>query len=654
MTRKLLLGLLLIVGCSHGRAPDDLISVADSGTVDAAQETTATALASIPHASLIAPLAGFTPTPGCCTASSTGSASSANQLTEIASLASIDSKTPALVGGSVPVNITGTIVASTDVSDRAARLLGVTYGSQGQPTKQTAANYNAAAELYAGATAYDARQIRALTSADQVTTVPSGTQTVTGPLTDTQLRASAVPVSGAFYQATQPVSIAASVAVTGPVTDAQLRATPLPISGTVTSTPSGTQTVAGTVAVSSVAGAVATTSANASQADGHSADIGALADTSSANTLIGLLKAVKAAVQGTLAVSGTFWQATQPISAASLPLPTGAALDTSVNGILVAQASTTAGESGPMCQGATTTAAPTYVTGKTNPFSLTTAGALRVDGSGATQPVSAALLPLPAGAATSALQGGGLPAALVGGRLDVNVGAGTITVTPSGTQAVSSASSSFVDGHDVTLGTTSDASTATTVIGRLQKLVALLGGGFPSALVGGRLDQNVGAWLGSTAPTVGAKATASSIPVAIATDQVAFPVNAYGGAAVGASPSGNPIVVAGSDGSVVRNIATDNFGRIKGAGYSYYHITSATIANVKSGAGILHCITFGYGAGVSTITIWDNTTNAAPIVAGLSNPAGAIPSTNCPHWAMGNGIEFQSTGGTVDITLAYE
>ena len=49
-------------------------------------------------------------------------------------------------------------------------------------------------------------------------------------LTDTQLRATALPVSGTFFQATQPVSIAASVAVTGPATDAQLRATALPVS----------------------------------------------------------------------------------------------------------------------------------------------------------------------------------------------------------------------------------------------------------------------------------------------------------------------------------------------------------------------------------------------------------------------------------------
>lgn len=56
---------------------------------------------------------------------------------------------------------------------------------------------------------------------------------VTGPLTDTQLRASAVPVSGTFFQATQPVSIAGTVTVTGPLTDTQLRATPVPVSGTV-------------------------------------------------------------------------------------------------------------------------------------------------------------------------------------------------------------------------------------------------------------------------------------------------------------------------------------------------------------------------------------------------------------------------------------
>jgi hypothetical protein len=53
-----------------------------------------------------------------------------------------------------------------------------------------------------------------------------------------------------------------------------------------------------------------------------------------------------------------------------------------------AQGSTTSGQTGPLIQGAVTTAAPTYTTAQTNPLSLTTSGLLRVDGSGVTQPVS--------------------------------------------------------------------------------------------------------------------------------------------------------------------------------------------------------------------------------------------------------------------------
>lgn len=69
----------------------------------------------------------------------------------------------------------------------------------------------------------------------------------------------------------------------------------------------------------------------------------------------------------------------------------GLALDTSVNGLLgllLAQASNTSGQTGPLILGACTTAAPTYTTAKSYPLSLTTGGLLRVDGSGSTQPIS--------------------------------------------------------------------------------------------------------------------------------------------------------------------------------------------------------------------------------------------------------------------------
>jgi len=58
--------------------------------------------------------------------------------------------------------------------------------------------------------------------ADSATLVSSSNPLpVTGPLTDTQLRATAVPVSG-------------TVTASGPLTDTQLRATAVPVSGTVT------------------------------------------------------------------------------------------------------------------------------------------------------------------------------------------------------------------------------------------------------------------------------------------------------------------------------------------------------------------------------------------------------------------------------------
>lgn len=130
---------------------------------------------------------------------------------------------------------------------------------------------------------------------------------------------------------------------------------------------------------------------------------------------------------------------TQPISAASLPLPTGAATETTLAKLPLAQASSTSGQSGPLGQGAVTTGSPTYTTGQTDPLSLTTAGALRVDASGTTQPVSGTVTvtqatgtnlhavvdssALPTGAATSAAQTtGNSTLATLSGQLPTTLG----------------------------------------------------------------------------------------------------------------------------------------------------------------------------------------------------------------------------------------
>lgn len=76
---------------------------------------------------------------------------------------------------------------------------------------------------------------------------------------------------------------------------------------------------------------------------------------------------------------------TQPVSGtvtanAGTNLNTSAlALDATAAKLNNAQAATTSGETGPLVQGAVTTAAPAYTTAQTDPLSLTTAGGLRID-----------------------------------------------------------------------------------------------------------------------------------------------------------------------------------------------------------------------------------------------------------------------------------
>lgn len=70
------------------------------------------------------------------------------------------------------------------------------------------------------------------------TTQPvSGTVAVTGALTNAELRATPVPISGTITGPLTDTQLrATAVAVSGPLTDAQLRATALPVSGAVTVT----------------------------------------------------------------------------------------------------------------------------------------------------------------------------------------------------------------------------------------------------------------------------------------------------------------------------------------------------------------------------------------------------------------------------------
>jgi hypothetical protein len=130
------------------------------------------------------------------------------------------------------------------------------------------------------------------------------TQPVSGPLTDVQLRATAVPVSGTFWQATQPisgsVSITGTAAVSGPLTDAQLRATAVPVSGTFWQ---ATQPVSGTVTAN--AGTNLNTSALALETGGNLATLTGRVPAQGQAAMAASLPVAIASNQSALAVNST-------------------------------------------------------------------------------------------------------------------------------------------------------------------------------------------------------------------------------------------------------------------------------------------------------------------------------------------------------------
>ena len=121
-------------------------------------------------------------------------------------------------------------------------------------------------------------------------------------------------------------------------------------------------------------------------ADGSDVTLGAKADAKSTATdatavsIMQVLKEISYMEQNpaSRAVTGTFWQATQPISAASLPLPSGASTEASLAKLTIASGTAAGSNTFAMAGGSATTAAPTTTNGNLYPLSMDTHGAIRV------------------------------------------------------------------------------------------------------------------------------------------------------------------------------------------------------------------------------------------------------------------------------------
>ena len=190
-------------------------------------------------------------------------------------------------------------------------------------------------------------------------------QAVTGPLTDTQIRATALPVSGTFFQATQPVSAASLPLPSGASTETTLAAlnTKVPAQG---------QALAAASLPVVLTAAQITTLTPPAAITGFSTEttLSAL-NTKVTTTANGVKVDGSAVIQP---VSGAFFQATQPVSAASLPLPTGAATDTSLTNVQGPVAAGTAALKSSLMGGVFNTVLPTLTTGQQVSIQLDSSG----------------------------------------------------------------------------------------------------------------------------------------------------------------------------------------------------------------------------------------------------------------------------------------
>ncbi len=149
----------------------------------------------------------------------------------------------------------------------------------------------------------------------------------------------------------------------------------------------------------------------------------------------------------------------------------------------------------------------------------------------------------------------------------------------SGATAVEVNLESWLGSTAPTVGQKAMAASVPTVIASDQSTLPVDGTGTSGTPAGGVLtvqgisgataqEVNIESWLGATTPTVGQKTMAASVPAVIASDQSA--VNVKGTDAVGAAPTENPIRCGGTDiaGGVIRPMNVDSHGCLNVSGFN--------------------------------------------------------------------------------------
>lgn len=454
-----------------------------------------------------------------------------------------------------------------------------------------------------------------------------------------------LPVSGAFYPATQPVSIASAVPVTdngGSLTvDGTVAVSgTVPVSGTFWQ---ATQPVSGTITANAGTGTFAISAASLPLPAGASteatlsalsAKFGALGQT----TMAGSAPVVIASNQSAVPVSGTFWQATQPvsgtvtanagtgtfaISAASLPLPSGAATDAVLTGG-TQQSKITDGTNVATVKAASTAAG---ATDKALVVAVSPNNAVAVTGTfwQATQPVS-----ISGNQAVNNVQIGGVAMATGNG------------VVGTGVQRVAIAS-------DNTAFSVNAAQSGTWNIGSITTLPALVAG---TALIGKvGLDQTTPgttnavslAQIGATTVATGNGVVGTGVQrVAIASDNTAFAVNATlqtGANVIGALTANQTV-----NNAQVAGVATATGNGVVGTG-----VQRVAIASDNTAFGVL-----ATGDVANAATDAGNPVKIGGKAAGVTAPTAVTAGQRVNAWFGLNGGQVIQAPSATSAAVSYE
>lgn len=87
--------------------------------------------------------------------------------------------------------------------------------------------------------------------------------------------------------------------------------------------------------------------------------------------------------------------------------------------------------------------------------------------------------------------------------------------------------------------------------------------------------------------------------------------------------------------------------------WNYTHITTSTTTLVKTGAGVLHSVTFNKPVATGTVEFDDAITNTTPVIALVTSPTGAFPVTLVYDVEFTAGLSVTTATAAQDITIAW-